>query len=482
MFPSIDNEMGIDAIRKILNTREKKSPSTDCIVEALEVCLKYNNSIFDGKHLIQTNGTAMGAANSCSYADIAVGVIDDVIISASESDFKESLFFGRFRDDCFNIWLGTEERLHEFLQLLNSISPSIQFTMEIGGDILRYLDISIQKVGSKLTTTVYSKPTDSHLYLHGTSCHPQSSKNGISTGVATRLKRICSSDIEFEKQSEIYKAYLAARDHVPSIIEKSFENVKNKSRDEIRRLKCNSFTTKPKVIFSYEFNPRGPDIKEIVNKHMHLIKNSAVVSKIFPDGSITTACKRMKNLKEIMVRADPYQIRPKTQVQNPGYVKCKRTCDSCKNFVDPVSHIQCRATGKIFQIRKSITCNTSNVIYLAYCTKCSMQGIGSTTQWKPRLRNYKSHIKKKVYSCEIAKHFIDTCPGPDPDHASKYLRFILLDVLDNVNNLSSDEIEKMLLIKEKFWIGSLCCIHKGLNTYHDWRRDTRTQKFKISDW
>ena len=40
----------------------------------------------------------------------------------------------------------------------------------------------------KLLTSVYSKPTNSHLYLDGTSCHPTKSIDAISTGVAKRLK------------------------------------------------------------------------------------------------------------------------------------------------------------------------------------------------------------------------------------------------------------------------------------------------------
>ena len=56
----------------ILENREEKKPSTDCIIEGLKICLKNNNSVFAGEHLLQTNGTATGAPNSCSYADIAV--------------------------------------------------------------------------------------------------------------------------------------------------------------------------------------------------------------------------------------------------------------------------------------------------------------------------------------------------------------------------------------------------------------------------
>ena len=155
-----------------------------------------------------------------------------------------------------------------------------------------------------------------------------------------------------------------------------------------------------------------------------------------------------------------------------------KKCDSCINFVDKVDSFRCHATGKVFKIHKAITCNTPNIIYMAYCTKCKKQGVGSTEDWKPRLRNYKSHIKRHVYSCSIVRQCIDDCPGNEVN-PSKYLRFVLLDF---VNNVSAKDHENIMLQKEKFWIGSICAIHKGLNGYHDWRRTRRVQKFKIGDW
>ena len=104
------------------------------------------------------------------------------------------------------------------------------------------------------------------------------------------------------------------------------------------------------------------------------------------------------------------------------------------------------------------------MIYLAYCT-CGKQGVGSTENWKPRLSNYKSHIKKKVKSCSIVKHFIDSCT--DIVNPSKYLRFILIDCVTNSENNSKEEIDDLLLEKENLWIGTLWTIHKGLNDYHD---------------
>jgi len=42
MFPNIDNKLGLTVVRKALNARENKFPSTTCILEAVKLCLKSN--------------------------------------------------------------------------------------------------------------------------------------------------------------------------------------------------------------------------------------------------------------------------------------------------------------------------------------------------------------------------------------------------------------------------------------------------------
>ena len=66
MFPSSDNDRSVTAVNSALDSRSNLSPSTECIIEALEICLTNNNSTL-AFNFIQTNGTAIGAANSCSY-------------------------------------------------------------------------------------------------------------------------------------------------------------------------------------------------------------------------------------------------------------------------------------------------------------------------------------------------------------------------------------------------------------------------------
>ena len=72
MFPSINNESGLQAVKNALEARAGQFPPTPCITEALELCLKCNNSIFNKRHFLQNDSTAQGPHVSCSYGDIAI--------------------------------------------------------------------------------------------------------------------------------------------------------------------------------------------------------------------------------------------------------------------------------------------------------------------------------------------------------------------------------------------------------------------------
>ena len=76
MFPNIDNNLGITAVKKALDSRTDKFPSTDCILQAVKICLEVNNCQFSDHNFVQKHGTAIGPKNACSYADLAMGIID----------------------------------------------------------------------------------------------------------------------------------------------------------------------------------------------------------------------------------------------------------------------------------------------------------------------------------------------------------------------------------------------------------------------
>ena len=408
MFPSIDNRRGLETIRAKLDTRKEKNPPTDCIVEALEIILTSNNSTFNKQHLIQTNGTATGSKNSCSYADLALEPIDNEIYRASLTIFRELITYFRYRDDCFLLWNGSLQLLKQFVYFVNILDPSLRFTVKIGGKSLKFMDLFIAIRNGVLQTSVYSKPTDGHLYLHYDSCHPKSTKSAVQTGVALRLRRICSTEEERRKSFKNYKAFLVSRNHSPRDVVENFRKIKNISRSDARRKRVKAAGQKKQRFFSV-YNPRGPNISTIIKKHEHFIRGHEFLNNLFPPNCFQVVHRRGQNLKELILRADPYTVKPQPAGR---YNKCG-ACDSCKNFVSGQSSVKVNATGRVFQIRKDIDCNTPNVVYAAECLNCGEQGVGSTVDWKPRCSNYKSHIKKNRKTCRIVKHpskLFSSCP------------------------------------------------------------------------
>ena len=60
MFPNIDNKSGLDAVKSVLLKRSTNTPPVECILEGLELCLTCNNSIFNNRNFLQTDGQRKG--------------------------------------------------------------------------------------------------------------------------------------------------------------------------------------------------------------------------------------------------------------------------------------------------------------------------------------------------------------------------------------------------------------------------------------
>ena len=77
------------------------------------------------------------------------------------------------------IWLHGEEALREFLSYANTYHENIKFAWEWLENELPFLDVLVKRRDGKLTTDIYSKPTDTRQYVDHSSCHPNHVKKGI---------------------------------------------------------------------------------------------------------------------------------------------------------------------------------------------------------------------------------------------------------------------------------------------------------------
>ena len=132
----------------------------------------------------------MGPKNACSYADIAMGKIDE--LACRGGDIRPNLWW-RYRDDVFEVWTHGEEKLREFTDYINTLYPTIKFILVFLDISLNVLVLTLKLENGFITTDVYSKPTDSHLYFPFDSSHPAHCKWAVPYGVTLRLHRNCSS-------------------------------------------------------------------------------------------------------------------------------------------------------------------------------------------------------------------------------------------------------------------------------------------------
>ena len=61
------------------------------------------------------------------------------------------------------------------------------------------------KKGNQLVTDLYVKPTDTHQYLHASSCHVSHCKKSMPFSQALRLNRICSENVFFDNALEVWE-------------------------------------------------------------------------------------------------------------------------------------------------------------------------------------------------------------------------------------------------------------------------------------
>ena len=147
-------------------------------MEDIKVILENNTFQFNDEYYIQTKGTAMGSKFAPIYSTLVLAYLEAKLYELSELDFGTDFrsyleeHFKRFLDDCFLIFTKSEEHLNRFHCLLNSLHPSIKYTIDKSNTRLPFLDTLVLNKNGNLYTDIYYKPTDSRQYLLYTSCHP----------------------------------------------------------------------------------------------------------------------------------------------------------------------------------------------------------------------------------------------------------------------------------------------------------------------
>ena len=187
LYRSIPHDVGLKALRELLEKREQKKIPTEELVQMAEFVLKNNFFEFNGQIKQQISGTAIGTKYAPTYACI--------YMDKMEEEFLEKQEYKPFT------WL-------------RYIDESIPF-----------LDLRVTLSQGKLETDLHIKPIDRQQYLHYSSSYPGHTKRSIVYSQTLRVARVCSHKADFRKHTTEMKSWFLKRGYPNNVIEKEMKKV-----------------------------------------------------------------------------------------------------------------------------------------------------------------------------------------------------------------------------------------------------------------
>ena len=372
LYTNIPHEDGLQAI---MDVGTEFDPLTDYtpVRDIASLVLKNNIFKFDGRHYIQTQGTAMGTRMAPAYANIFMHPIEKNILA----NHPNITFWRRYIDDIICI-METDDAhtVDDLLAYANQLHRTIKFTMEADTKGIPFLDMILTIKNRRINSQPYTKPTDRKLYIRKDSCHPTHQKTGIAYSQALRLKRICSSTTDYISETDTLKTNLIRRGYDENMIQKQIDKATAITREDLLK---NSTTNRPDADEAIHF----------ITTYRHGLQNTHNIIKSMCDKFnveivFRIAYRRDQNIKDILVRAklpDATERTPITTQLTSRYVNNTNSHIYCRKDVDDRTCVRCHMLaldrkfilhrGSVHVINKQITsCKQLHNIYIIRCLIC----------------------------------------------------------------------------------------------------------------
>ena len=139
LYPSVPRIEAKAACKTALENRTTKTISTDSVLEMMDLVLENNNFIFDNKHFLKTEDTAIGSHLGMNYACIYFGNWEQEL--CSKSKYLPSHYW-RYVDDIWGLWHHGLEKLQQFHKLPNSLHPRIKTELRCSERVISFRSTS----------------------------------------------------------------------------------------------------------------------------------------------------------------------------------------------------------------------------------------------------------------------------------------------------------------------------------------------------
>ena len=290
-----------------------------------------------------------------------------------ESDPEDWL---RFIDDCLFWWTGSPGDLIIFINFVNNFHPDIKFTCEYNFTTrsVDFLDLVIRVDNDGfIQTDLHTKSNTKNSYLLPSSNHPSHICRNIPYSLAFRIRRNCSKEEQCELRFGELRTRLVDRGYRGKMVDNSISKVKELRRQDILEKVVRADKNDMRVRAVFRYDRRLPDISTILRKNWKtMTSDDSRLLKVFSQPPMVCFT-RGKNLREDICQAKLPPIRLQ-RVPEDGFKRCGRSrCRLCPytnlRLGQVLKSVTISSTGEELMIRGSITCTTSNLLYIGTCSK-----------------------------------------------------------------------------------------------------------------
>ena len=410
LYTNIPHEFGLEALDYYLtNYPEDLNPkfNKNFVLEAADFILKNNICFFDKVYYLQIKGTAMGTIFAPTYANLTMGYHEVKLYSIIKNTynltvskyFRDNWF--RFLDDCQILLINNIEP-KDLLHILNQINANIKFTMEISENKLPFLDVMINKNGTKIWMDIYSKPTDSKRYVPFNSNHPKHCLKNIPFSLARRICTIVE-DESIKKNKLLELRNLLTKQFYPkTLIDTGIKKAKDIPQHILRKQKERG--NKEIIPFISTFNPNNPKVFPIIKQSFNNFKYSKTLENVFRNKTLINCTRQAPNLERILCKSKFIY-----EKQTYKSSKCGKNCYCCPYILESSTY-KFKKVKKDFYIKTNFNCETANLIYVIICSGCTEEYIGETgCILKERVNIYRQHIKQPEYQQIKAEEHLRLC-------------------------------------------------------------------------
>ena len=194
-----------------------------------------------GRIYQQRDGVAMGNPLAPTMANFLLGKLEEKLFDPTIVNGDYPAFYTRYVDDIFCVFRKSSD-YEKFLSKLNSLHENLQFTYELGGDRMPFLDTEVKLSSNGLESTIFRKKTNTDVVLNHTAIAPTKWKTGLIKCFLHRADVVCSNEKLRKEEINKLRNICTRNGYSTQFFEKAkteFENKKKKRMENLQNQSTN---------------------------------------------------------------------------------------------------------------------------------------------------------------------------------------------------------------------------------------------------